>query len=170
MTETENEIPQPVPPVEEVVDYKDKYLRLLADVENTRRRLQKEKQDMMRYAIDTVLSDILTPVDQLENALKFAAQMSDEVKNWAFGFQMILNQFKEILSSSGVTEFASVGEHFDPAKHEAVETEETDEVPGGTILQEFVKGYRSGDRILRAARVKVSKKKEYKDVESEEKK
>src|SRR3569832_868731 len=136
MTETENEIPQPVPPpVEEVVDYKDKYLRLLADVENTRRRLQKEKQDMMRYAIDTVLSDILTPIDQLENALKFADGMSPEVKNWAFGFQMILSQFKEVLSSSGVTEFVSLGEHFDPARHEAVETEETDNVPDGTILQ-----------------------------------
>lgn len=171
MTETENEIPSPTPPpVEEVVDYKDKYLRLLADVENTRRRLQKEKQDMMRYTIDTVLSDILTPVDQLENALKFADQMSDEVKNWAFGFQMILNQFKEVLSSMGVTEFVSVGEHFDPAKHEAVETEETDRAADGTILQEFVKGYRSGDRILRAARVKVAKTKENKDVESEEKK
>ena len=164
MTETENEIPQPIPPAPEVVDYKDKYLRLLADFENTRRRLQKEKQDMMRYAIDTVLSDILTPIDQLENALKFAGQMSDDVKNWAFGFQMILSQFKEILSSSGVTEFVSVGEHFDPAKHEAVETEETDKAADGTILQEFVKGYRSGDRILRAARVKVAKKKENENV------
>lgn len=172
MTETENEVPIPPPPVEEVVDYKDKYLRLLADVENTRRRMQKEKQDMMRYAMDTVLSDILSPVDQLENALKFADQMSGEVKNWAMGFQMILNQFKEVLSSNGVTPFASEGEHFDPAKHEAVEMEETDAAPDGTILKEFVKGYKSGDRILRAARVKVAKKinQEKTDVNTEENK
>ncbi len=171
MTEIENEVPQQNPSVEEVVDYKDKYLRLLADVENTRRRLQKEKQDMMRYAIDTILSDVLTPIDQLENALKFADQMSGEVKNWALGFQMILSQFKEVLTSNGVTEFASVGEFFDPSKHEAVEIEETDAAADGIILKEFVKGYRSGDRILRAARVKVAKKiQENKDVNSEEKK
>jgi molecular chaperone GrpE len=160
MTETENEIPEnpPVAPAEEVVDYKDKYLRLLADVENSRKRMQKEKQDMMRFSIDTILSDILNPLDQLENALKFADQMSGDVKNWALGFQMILNQFKDVLSSNGVTAFASEGEHFDPAKHEAVETEETNAVPDGTVLKEFVKGYRSGDRIIRAARVKVAKK------------
>ena len=171
MTEIENEIPTP-PPVEEVIDYKDKYLRLLADVENTRRRMQKEKQDMMRYAIDTVILDILTPIDQLESALKFAEQMPGEVKNWAMGFQMILNQFKEVLSSNGITSFVSEGEHFDPAKHEAVEMEETDAFPDGTVIKEFIKGYRSGDRIIRAARVKVTKKitKENDNVNTEENK
>ena len=163
MTETENEIPTP-PPVEEVIDYKDKYLRLLADADNTRRRLQKEKQDMMRFSIDMILSEIIAPIDQMENALKFADQMSPEVKNWALGFQMILNQFKEVLSSNGVTPFDSVGEFFDPSKHEAVETEEGS--PDGKIVQEFVKGYKSGDRILRPAKVKVNKEKKH---ESEEK-
>ena len=157
MTETENEIPTP-PPTEEVVDYKDKYLRLLADVENTKRRMQKEKQSMMRFSIDSVLSEFLSPIDQLEGALKFADQMSGEVKNWAIGFQMILQQFKETLSSNGITPFVSEGEFFDPAKHEAVEMEETDAFPEGVVIKEFVKGYRSGDRIIRAARVKVAKK------------
>jgi molecular chaperone GrpE len=165
MTEIEDETPEtptstsaePIP-VEEVVDYKDKYLRLLADMENTRKRMLKEKQDMMRFAIDTVLSDLLNPIDQMENALKFADQMSEEVKNWAIGFQMILSQFKEILNSNGITPFVSEGEFFDPASHEAVETEETDAFPDGIILKEFVKGYRSGNRIIRAARVKVAKK------------
>lgn len=174
MTETENEIPVPPPiePIEEAIDYKDKYLRLLADVENTRRRMQKEKQDMMRFTIDTVLADILNPIDQLENALKFADQMSGDIKNWALGFQMILTQFKEILASNGVSPFVSEGEHFDPAKHEAVEMEETNEIPDGTVIKEFVKGYRSGDRIIRAARVKVAKKinQEKKHVSTEENK
>lgn len=168
MSETENELP---PVVEEVIDYKDKYLRLLADVENTRRRLQKEKQEMMRYAIDTVIGDILAPMDQLENALKFASEQPGDVKNWAMGFQMILGQFKEILTSNGITAFVSEGELFDSTKHEAVEIEETNEVPDGTILKEFIKGYRSGDRIVRVARVKVAKKinEEKKDVNTEEK-
>ncbi len=180
MTETENEIPSNELPgqtssqealvKEEVVDYKDKYLRLLADAENSRRRLQKEKQDMMRFAIDSILAEILNPIDQLENALKFADQATGDVKNWALGFQMILSQFKEILASNGISPFTSEGELFDPTKHEAVEMEETDEALEGTILKEFVKGYRSGDRILRVARVKVAKKLQEKNhVDSEKK-
>ncbi|CAM0116982.1 nucleotide exchange factor GrpE [Rhabdochlamydiaceae symbiont of Dictyostelium giganteum] len=144
---------------EAMIDYKDKYLRVLADSENTKRRLQKEKQDMMRFAIDHVLTDILVPIDQLENALGFASQMQGEVKNWAIGFEMILNQFKEVLTSHGITAFTSEGELFNPLKHEAVESEETDTAPEGTILKEFLKGYKSGDRIIRVARVKVAKKK-----------
>jgi len=173
MTETENQEPEVPPVVEETPDYKDKYLRLLAEGENARRRLQKEKQDMMRFCIDNILSDILTPIDQLESALHFAGEASGDVKNWALGFQMILSQFKEILSSHGVTSFVSEGEFFDPTKHEAVEVEETDAKPDGTILKEFVKGYKSRDRTLRPARVKVAKKitkqEENSDVQSEEK-
>lgn len=143
--------------VEEVIDYKDKYLRLLADVENTRKRMQKEKLESMRYAIENVLADILSPVDSLEGALKVADQMSDDVKNWAMGFQMILTQFKNILEENGVVAFTSEGELFDPHKHEAVEVEETDQADEGTILKEFVKGYRCGDHVIRPARVKVAK-------------
>jgi molecular chaperone GrpE len=146
------------PPVEDMIDYKDKYLRLLADVENTRKRMQKEKVDNMRFAVENLMSEILGPIDNLENALRFADQMTGEVKNWAMGFQMILAQFQEVLTQNGVTAFTSVGEMFDAAKHEAVEIEETAEHPDGAIVKEFVKGYRCGDRIIRAARVKVAKK------------
>jgi molecular chaperone GrpE len=151
------EEPQP-PPVEEAIDYKDKYLRLLADAENVRKRLQKEKQESLRFGIENILAELLGPLDNFENALKYADQMSPEVKNWAFGFQMILAQLKEILTQNGVAPFVSVGEMFDPIKHEAVEMEETSDSPAGTILAEFVKGYRCGERIIRPARVKVAKK------------
>ena len=143
---------------EEALDYKDKYLRLLADVENTRKRMQKEKQEMVRFGIENVMGEILGPMDSMENALKFADSMSGEVKNWALGFQMILAQFKDVLSQNGVAPFVSEGKPFDAAKHEAVEMEETDAVPEGTIIKEFVKGYSRGDRIIRPARVKVAKK------------
>lgn len=159
MTEEPTEIEQPpIPPQQEVIDYKDKYLRLLAESENLRKRMQKEKQDSVKFGIENILSEILIPLDSFENALKFADQMSGEVKNWAMGFQMILGQFKEVLAQNGVAAFVSEGELFDPAKHEAVEMEETDGAIEGTILKEFVKGYRCGDRIIRPARVKVAKK------------
>ena len=100
---------------------------------------------------------MLAPVDNLENALKHTGSMSEETKLWAQGFQMILSQFKEVLTGNGVTEFSSAGTLFDPALHQAVEMEETTNVPEGTIIEEFVKGYKSGDRTIRPAQVKVAK-------------
>lgn len=148
---------EPLPAqTEEKEDYKDKYLRLLAESENMRKRMQKDKQEMTRFAIENVLADVITPMDNLENALAAAKNMSPDIKNWAFGFQMILGQFQEVLQQHGVASFKSEGEKFDPHKHEAVESEESTTVPAGTILQEYVKGYRCGDRIIRVARVKVS--------------
>lgn len=141
----------------EIHEHKDKYLRLLAESENMRKRLQKEKMEMSQYAIQNSICDFLIPIDHMENALKFTQNSSDDVKNWAFGFQMILNQFKDVLSNHGVHPFDSVGTQFDPHKHEAVETQETTEQPPGMVIEESVKGYKMGTRIIRPARVKVSK-------------
>lgn len=144
------------PPEEE--DYKEKYFRLLAEMENTRKRMQKERQEMTRFAIENVISEILVPIDMFENALGFTQKMSQEVRHWAQGFEMILAQFKDILSQHNVVPFHAKGFPFDAHKHEAIEVEETLDHPEGTILEEFLKGYRSGDRTLRPARVKVAKK------------
>lgn len=151
----DEEVKPEVSEVEE--DFKDKYFRLLAEMENSRKRMQKERSELTRFAIDRVLTEMITPFETFEKALGFADQMSDETKNWAFGFQMILAQFKEILHAHGVVAFSSMGEKFDPHRHEAVEVEETSEHEEGTILQEFLRGYKSGERILRPARVKVAK-------------
>lgn len=151
-------------------NYQEKYLRLLAETENMRKRMYKEKQEMTRFAIENILEEILMPIDMLENALGFSEQMSPETRNWAKGFEMILAQFKDILLSHNVVSFHAMGELFDPHKHEAVEIEETKECAEGTILHEFVKGYKSGDRTLRAARVKVAKTPQKKPVNQEENK
>lgn len=142
----------------ESMEYKDKYLRLLADADNARKRLQKERQELIQYALENVMIDFLRPLDNFENALKFADQMSDEVKNWAFGFQMILTQFKDVLANNGVMPVQSQeGAQFDPHYHEAIEIIETNEYRPGTIVEECVRGYKMGDRTIRPARVKVAK-------------
>lgn len=152
----------------ELIDYKDKYLRLLADAENSRKRLQKERQEITRYATESLVLDFLRPLDNLENALRFAQDMSDEVRNWAFGFQMILAQFKDILAQNGITSFDSLGKPFDPHFHEAIEMVESTEAPG-MVIEECIRGYQMGDRIVRPARVKVAKAKENgKSTQSEE--
>ncbi|NDD57902.1 MAG: nucleotide exchange factor GrpE [Chlamydiae bacterium] len=141
----------------EVKEAHEKNLRLLADMENSKKRLIKEKQEMTRFGIENVIADFLIPMDNLENALKFTQHMSEETRNWAVGFEMILGQFKEVLTSHGVSSFSSLGSQFDPHLHEAVEVEESFTAPEGQILEEFVKGYKSAQRTIRPARVKVAK-------------
>lgn len=141
----------------ELSECKDKYLRSLAESENARKRLQKEKQEMIQYATQNLVVDFLNPIDHMENALKFTQQMSDEVKHWAVGFQMILTQFKDVLTMNGVSPFTSEGKPFDPHKHEAIETVATADFPPGTVIEETTRGYLMGDKTIRPARVKVSK-------------
>ena len=141
---------------EEVLEYKNKYLTLLADAENARKRLQKERSELIDYAIRNLIVDFLHPIDHLENALKFTQEASPEVKHWALGFQMILNQFKEVLANNGVKPIEALGKPFDPHFHEAVEMITTTEHPPGIVIEESIRGYKSGDKPLRPARVKVS--------------
>ncbi|MBA3236810.1 MAG: nucleotide exchange factor GrpE [Parachlamydiaceae bacterium] len=142
---------------EQVIDFRDKYLRTLADSENLRKRLQKERHELVQYAVQGAILDFLSPIDHFENALKFAGQGSAEVQHWATGFQMILEQFKEALSNNGVTSFVSVGTPFDPHCHEAVEMIETSEFSPGSVIEESLRGYKMAEKIIRPARVKVAK-------------
>lgn len=140
-----------------LLEEKQNYLRTLAEMENLRKRMQKEKADVTRFAVENVVSEFLAPLDNLENALGFTSQASEETKNWAMGFQMILTQFKDVLVGHNITSFHSEGEEYNPHLHEALEMEETEKHKPGTIIQEFMKGYKCGDRVLRPAKVKVAK-------------
>ncbi len=165
--ELEGESLQIIQLQQEIEAQKNKNLRLLADMENLRKRMQKEKQDLMRYSVENVIAEFLTPLDNFENALGFAQGASEETRNWATGFEMILTQFRDILSQHNISSFSSEGTHFDPHCHEAIEMEESDAHSEGTILQEFVKGYKCGDRVLRPARVKVAKLAKKKEEQEE---
>jgi molecular chaperone GrpE len=141
----------------ELADFKDKYLRTLAEGENARKRMQKEKQESNTYAIQNLIGDFLHPIDHFENALKFTQDASDEVRHWGLGFQMILAQLKDVLTNNNVVSIESKGKPFDHNVHEAVETIETNDYPPGTIVEEFIKGYKMGEKVIRPARVKVAK-------------
>ncbi len=149
--------PAAVPSIEqELKEYKDKYFRALAEIENTRKRLQKEKLESQSFAVQSTILDFLQPMDHLENALKASKNASDEVRNWAIGFEMILGQLKQVLENNDVRTFDTVGKQFDPHLHEAIETEPREDVVEGLVLQEFSKGYKMGERIIRPAHVKVA--------------
>ncbi len=159
--EVQPEIPPPEDPQvvlqRELDEMKDKYLRALADGENARKRLAKEKQEVISFGIENTICDFLPVIDSFENALRFAEAASGEVKNWAMGFQMILSQFRQVLQNYGITPLQSEGVLFDPNFHDAVESIETLDAPEGTILKEFTKGYRSASRTIRPARVQVAR-------------
>jgi molecular chaperone GrpE len=140
-------------------DNRDKYLRLLAESENARKRMQKEKQELVQYAIQNVIADFINPIDHMENALKYTENMSEEIKHWALGFQMILGQFKDVLNGNGVHPMNTIGTKFDPHLHEAIEMVESDQYAPGFIVEESLKGYKMGDKMIRPAKVKVSKEK-----------
>lgn len=147
----------PPPPPEPAEDWKDKYYRSIAEMENMRKRMQKERHEMTKFGVENAIAEFLPAIDNLENALRFADSATGEVKNWAQGFDMILSQFKEVLHNHGIVSFHSEGNLFDPDLHEAIEVVETLDSPAGTILHEFTKGYKSTTRTLRPAKVKVAK-------------
>lgn len=142
-------------------NYKELYQRQLAENENLRKRLYKEKMEMVHYAKKNLLEEFLNPLDQFEKALSFKDAMTDEVKNWAMGFDMILTQFKSMLSNQGIKPFSSKNLRFDPERHEAVDlidTENADEA--GLVAEEIAIGYMIGDKVLRHAKVNVFRLKE----------
>ncbi|CRX39052.1 nucleotide exchange factor GrpE [Estrella lausannensis] len=150
----------------EARENKDKYLRILAESENARKRLIKEKQEQIQYALQNVVCDFLAPIDQLEMALKHSNHASTETRQWVIGFEMILAHFKDALAANNVYPYVSVGTAFDAHLHEAVEMVVTAEHPEGIVVEESLKGYKMGDRVIRPARVKVSKSPEQKEENS----
>lgn len=141
----------------ELYETKERYLGLLADQDNIRKRLQKEKYDSIQLALDAIVSDLLDPIDHFRTALDFAKNLPEgETKRWLVGLEMIWTRFQEVLASHDIHPFTSVGTMFNPVFHEAVELLESNEVAPGIVIRELQKGYKSGDRVLRHARVAVA--------------
>jgi molecular chaperone GrpE len=138
---------------EEIASEKDKYLRLLAEYDNFRKRSQKERESIYtEVRADTVMK-FLPVYDNLERALK--AETADEA--YSKGVEMTMTQFKELLSSLGVTEIiAKAGTVFDPTVHNAVMHVEDANLGESVIAEEFQKGFKLADKVLRCSIVKVA--------------
>ena len=137
----------------------EKVLRIQADFENSRRRLDRDKAEFVKYANDQIISQLIPFVDDFKRALD-AADKTNDFNVLHKGVEMILKHMLELLKQKGVTEIEAVGKTFDPAFHEAMLREETDEYPENTVIEEFEKGYLLNDRVLRTAKVKVAQSKE----------
>ena len=145
----------------------NKLMRLQADFDNYRKRMKAEKEELQKFANFELMKKMIPIIDNMERALASAEKSDDGVIE---GLEMILRQFKEVLESEGVTAISSAGKAFDPALHEAVLTEESEECSPGTVIEELQKGYLMKDRVLRPSMVKVAvEKKDSSENQNEEK-
>jgi len=133
-------------------DYKDRYMRAIADFDNFRKRSEREKADFYKYAVGSVLKDILPVLDNFDRALDHAEE-GDEFHK---GVLLIYKQLFEALQKNGLKPIDETGVHFDPNIHEAVIREEDDSVPNHTVTAVLQKGYFLHDRLIRPALVKVA--------------
>jgi molecular chaperone GrpE len=133
-------------------EFKDRYLRTLADFENFRKRSEREKQDYFKYAMAGVIKDLLPVLDNFDRALEHAEEGDDFHK----GVSLIYKQLFDVLGRHGLRVVEESGARFDPNLHEAVVTEENPNVPNHTVTAVLQKGYFLHDRLLRPAMVKVA--------------
>ena len=134
---------------------KDQILRKQAEFENYRKRTDREKTEARHTGRRTVLVDMLSVLDNFERALATAAKGAED-DPLRLGIELIYKQFKDTLTKLGVEPLDAVGKTFDPHMHEAVTIEETTAHEANTVIEEFQKGYRLGDHLLRPAQVKVA--------------
>ncbi len=129
----------------------DKYLRMMAEYDNFRKRSQRERDGIYASAYEEALKEFLPMSDNLQRSLAYAG-----TENFAKGIEMIVNQFSDTLKKLGIEEYGKRGDPFDPNIHNAVMRTDDDSLGENTIAEVLQKGYRKGDKILRFAMVKVA--------------
>ncbi len=152
----ENELTKEEELEEKLKEQNDKYMRLMAEYDNFRKRSQREKDARYADAIIDSIEQILPIGDNLERALQTEVT-TEEAKKLKEGVEMIMKQFKETLTKLDVSEIEAVGNEFDPNLHNAVMHIEDESIDTNTVVEEFMKGYiYKGERVVRHSMVKVA--------------
>jgi molecular chaperone GrpE len=136
-------------------DFYDRLLRKTAEFDNFRKRVERDRKEMIEWAAADVLSDLLAISDDFDRAL--AAEAPPEAQGYKAGLELIQRQLAELLKKRGVTVIDALGTDFDPHLHQAVAYEEVEGAREGEVVDVMAKGYKLGDRLLRPAIVKVAK-------------
>ena len=148
--EPETKEPEQTPEEQE----SERYMRLMAEFQNFKKRAAKEKTDIHAYANEKLMNELLPVLDNFERALE---TKTDEVESYAKGMELIFSQMKTALENHGLREIEALGETFDPNKHNAVMNEESEEYESGKVCKVLQKGYELNGRVIRAAMVAVAK-------------
>ncbi len=145
----------------ELEELTDRHTRLQADFENQRRRTLKERQEAHQYGHENLVKDLLATVDNLDRAIDHASNSSksddEDFQGMLQGVELVRRELLAAFAKHGVSRLEALNEAFDPNFHEAMAQQESDEVPANTVVQVFQTGYKLRDRLLRPARVVVSK-------------
>ena len=147
--------------MEEVEQLKEEKIRLLAEMENIRKRFEREKVESVKFGSINLARDILSPSDNIERALSAIPEDEDHsqsIKNLIDGLKMVQKEFSTILEKNEIKRIESLDKKFDPTHHQAMMEVEKDDVEEGIVVQEIQAGYTMFDRLLRPAMVGVSKK------------
>lgn len=140
----------------ELADTKDKYLRLYAEFENYKRKVQKDREELIKYSNESLIYELLPALDSLEMALKHSDEKQSE--SVVKGVENTLREMLRILEKFGLTAIEALGKPFDPAYHHAMSQVERDDVESNTVVEEFRKGYLFNEKVLRPSLVAVSKR------------
>jgi molecular chaperone GrpE len=143
----------------ELTSVKDRLLRILADQENMRRRLQRERDDIVKFAISGLARDLLPTADNLHRAVESAPEVAldDAARQWLAGIAATERALLDVLGRHGVQRIEPLGEPFDPHRHEAIFEAADGDQPAGTVIEVLQPGYLHHDRVLRPAMVGVVK-------------
>ncbi len=134
---------------------KDLYLRAVADLDTYKRKVQREKAELAKFALQPLVEELLPSLDHLEMAIQAANAVVDG-KNIAMGVEMVSSQIKKVLASFGVEEISQAGKEFDPTKEDCVSHEASDDIAENHIIKVVRSGYSMNGRLLRPASVVVS--------------
>lgn len=135
----------------------EKSVRALAELDNVRRRAERDVANAHRYGVEKLISSLIPVIDSLEQALQLAEKQNDSAMHE--GLQLTMKLFLDVLEKQGVSQLDPSGELFNPQEHEAMSVQEVADAAPNSILAVFQKGYRLSDRIIRPARVIVAKAK-----------
>ncbi len=145
----------------EEIDYKARYFYVAAEMDNYRKRMEREKENLLKYGNERVLSDLLEVVDNFERTIDMLKHDQDQkIKNIVFGLDMVRKQFIDTVLKHGLTPVESIGKEFDPNYHEAMGQEYEEGKKPNEILKEFQKGYILNGRLIRPAKVVVASDKQ----------
>ena len=142
----------------QLVENRDKYVRLLADFDNFRRRAHKDRQDVIQYGHENLVKDLLSTVDNLDRAIEHAHQDDGGgLASLLEGVELVQREFYAVLAQHEVHAIDAEGSEFDPSLHEAMAQVQGDSAPPNSVIEVLQKGFRLRDRLLRPARVVVAK-------------
>jgi len=160
MVETEEiTVEEPISALEEsgrlASEYLDHLQRLQAEFDNYKKRVDREKSELIEYASAELVSELIDIMENLERGVA-SAKGSDDIDSTVKGMEMVSTQLKDILGSRGLKPIEAVGKKFDPHYHEAMMMTPTDEYPYNTVIEEFQQGYMIKDKVIRYSKVRVS--------------